>query len=407
MKTLLTIFLVSLNLFAEIEINGHLDLDSEFYLTKQANRDANSFTAKQTLELKYTQDDFTLFTNLYAQEAYNDFLKSAEQTKRTFARIDELYLKYDGEDTSVQVGKSIKFWGALELRNIVDIFNPNEFRDDMFSVNKLGVYNGSYSYFSDNGEVSFIVKVGEQDLKMAQYPYVYYPFPQSISYEKELQTSKNQNRPSVYLTYSGSTDTEYALDYAFIYENGYDSQRYLSTVLNQPTKYVQNAYIVNKFMTYNTLVLGSTLVKLEALYGDVENNANVGDYSHLAFGLEHTFEDFDSGSALGFIGEYYKYTTYESNKFTDIELFETMQDDLFVGLRYVLNDEDDTSIVGGLVVDLEYDEQTYYVKYESRFGNSIKIECDYYYIEPSKKAQTAYALLGRHQRVGINIAYYF
>ena len=71
------------------------------------------------------------------------------------------------------------------------------------------------------------------------------------------------------------------------------------------------------------------------------------------------------------------------------------------------NDADDTSIVGGLVADMEYNEYMYYAKYESRFGDNIKVECDYYYIEPSKKVQTAYALLGRHQRIGLNIAYYF
>ena len=160
-------------------------------------------------------------------------------------------------------------------------------------------------------------------------------------------------------------------------------------------------------MTYNTLVAGSTLVKLEALYTDVESGVMVGDYSHLALGFEHTFEDFESGSALGFIGEYYKYETYESDKFNDLQLYETMQDDLFIGLRYVLNDEDDTSIVGGVVADMEYNEQTYYAKFETRFAESIKLECDYYYVEPSKKTQTAYALLGRHQRVSINIGYYF
>ena len=402
------------SVFAEIEVSGHIDLDSEFYLNKESSRESNSFTAKQTLELKYLKDDYTVFTKLYAQAAYNDSLHENKQTKRSFVRIDEFYVKHDGEDSSAQVGKSIKFWGALELRNIVDVFNPNELRDDMFSVNKLGVYNASYAYFTDNGEVSLILKVHEQDQKMAQHPYVYYPFPYvyypfplAISYEKELQTSKNKNRPSLYITYSASTDSEYALDYAFIYENGYDSQRYFSAVLNQPTRYVQNAYMVDKFMTYNTLVIGATLLKVEALYTDVQANTFVGDYSHFALGIEHTFEDLGSGAAIGFISEYYKYTTYESDKYNDLQLYETMQDDLFLGLRYVLNDADDSSIVGGAVVDMEYDEQMYYAKYESRFGDSIKVECDYYYIEPSKKAQTAYALLGRHQRIGVNIAYYF
>ena len=405
------IFVLSLisfiSLFAELEMSGHLDLDSEFYLTKASGRDANSFTVKQTLEFKYTRDTWSAFAKVYAQEAYNDFLSKEDQTQRTFARLDELYLRYDTDEASYSIGKSIKFWGALELRNIVDVFNPNEFRDDMFSVNKLGVYNASYSRFTDTGELNVIVKVHEQDLEMASYPYVYYPFPEMISYEKNLQTSSSQNKPSIYVAYSGSTDTDNALDYAFIYQHGYDSQRYLSSVVRQPTRYVQNGYRVDKFMTYNTLVVGSTLVKLEAVYADVEKGVSVGDYSHIAFGIEHTFEDFESGATLGLITEYYRYYTYEEDKFTDLEVYESMQNDIFVGLRYVLNDVDDSSFIGGLIADAEYNEQTYYAKYESRYMDSFKLDVDYYFVEPSTSTQTAYALLGRHQRIGVNIAYYF
>jgi len=36
-----------------------------------------------------------------------------------------------------------------------------------------------------------------------------------------------------------------------------------------------------------------------------------------------------------------------------------------------------------------------------------KLEIDYRYIDPSKEYKTAYALLGKHERIGINIGYYF
>lgn len=402
----LVLFLSTL-LTADVEISGHADLDSQFYLTKPDAKHQNSFTAKQTLELKYTKETMSVYGKLYAQEAYRDALDVKNDTKRTFVRLDELFLRFDFEDEALQIGKSIKYWGALELRNIVDAFNPNEQRDDMFETNKLGVWNTSYTYYTENGEFSCIVKVAEPDQKMAAYPYVYYVFPLAVKYNDNLLTSSNESRPSVYLTYSGTTDSEYALDYAFIYENGYDSQRYFSSLINQRTSYVQNAYLVNKFMTYNTLVLGATLFKLEALYAFVEDDVGVGDYSHVAFGIEHTLDDFENSASLGLIAEYYKYDTYESDKYNDLQLFETMQDDLFLGMRYTFNDADDSAIVGGVIRDLEYKEEVYYLEYESRFSDNIKVDLDYYYIEPSKNTQTAYSLLGRHQRVALNIAYHF
>lgn len=406
-KICLLLVITYSTIIADIEISGHIDLDSQAYITKPEGKNHNSFTAKQTLELKYTKDELSIFTKLYAQEAYRDLFDKNEDTKRTFARIDEIILKLDYEDDAVQIGKSIKYWGALELRNIVDTFNPDELRDDMFKTNKLGVWNSSYTHYTENGELSLIVKLAEPDQKMAAHPYVYYIFPSFADYDDNLVTSENKNRPSFYLTYSGTTDSEYALDYAFIYENGYDSQRYFSNLINQPQTYVQNAYLVNKFMTYNTLVVDSTLFKLEALYAFVEDDISVGNYSHLGFGVEHTLENLENGASLGLITEYYKYDTYESDKYTDLELFETMQNDLFIGLRYTFNDEDDSSIVGGLIHDLEYYEEVYYLEYESRFSDSIKVALDYYYIEPSKNTHTAYAFLGRHQRVALNLAYHF
>ncbi|MDQ7044803.1 MAG: hypothetical protein Q9M32_02695 [Sulfurimonas sp.] len=392
-------------LFADFEVSGHADLESQVYKTQQDNKNSNSFTLKQVLEVEYAKEDLSLFSKVYAQAAYHDFLNDVEDTGRTFARLDELYLKYELEDSSIKIGKSIRFWGSLELENIVDVFNPNELQDDLFATNPLGVWNASYSYYTDSGELSIVVKVNEPNQKMANYPYVYYVFPQAVLYDETLKTSKNKNQPSVYLSYNGTTDAEYALDFAFIYEHGYDSQRYFSQTA--PTSYVQNAYIVDKFMTYNTLVIGNTLLKLEALYAIVDDAELISDYSHIAVGVEHAFADFEDGSTLGFLYEYYKYTTYEDNKYTDLELFQSMQDDLFVGLRYALNNADATEFVGGIVHDLEYDEQTYYGELNTRLGESLKLTLDYYYIEPSKKELTAYALLGRHQRMALSIAYYY
>ena len=415
----LVLFLgLCLSLFAEIEVSGHLDLDSQVYLTSPSSKHENSFTAQQTLEFNYINEELTLYSKLYAQEDYYDFVSADEKNERTFVRLDELYLKYDFDDDSIQAGKSIKFWGALELRNIVDGFNPQDLRSDLLSVDKLGVWNASYSHFTETGELSAIVKFYEQNQEMAAYPYVYNFFPSFVRYDSNLKTKDSSTRPSVYLAYSGSTDTEHALDYMFIYENGYDSQRYftadkpqnlspLSPTFGNPTVFEENAYIVNKFMTYNTLVMGTTLFKLEGLYAKVDEDINVGDYSHLAFGVEHTLENFYESSALGLIAEYYKYNTYESDKYNDLELFETMQNDVFVGLRYSLNNAQDSSFVGGVVADFEYDEQVYYMKFGSRVGDNYKVGIDYYYIEPSTSDATAYAFLGKHQRVAVNIAYYF
>jgi len=78
--TLLPLFFSSL-LYADLEVSGHLDLDSQVYLTKPSDKNANSFTAKQTLEIKYTRDNLTLYSQVYAQEVTTILLTTLKKLR--------------------------------------------------------------------------------------------------------------------------------------------------------------------------------------------------------------------------------------------------------------------------------------------------------------------------------------
>ena len=173
---------------------------------------------------------------------------------------------------------------------MVLIFKTKE--NDPSKTDKVGAYNIQYSHYFDESELSFIVKLYEQKSKMANSSYIYSIKRKNESFKNKLESEKSLYRPSVYLTYSGSLSEDIALDYAFIVQNGYDSQRYYT---KQGNEYKEHAYLVNKFSSYNTLVLGSALIKLEFLYTDVLDEKNVADYYHSAFGLEYSLEQFDAG----------------------------------------------------------------------------------------------------------------
>ena len=407
--TLLALVGVS-SLQAEFSWQGHIDLQAQSYLTHPDGKHSYNLTAFGQIEGSYTQDDFETIAKLSVQGDSHDLQGKSDQNDRSFVRLDEFYAKYDFETQQVAFGRNIRFWGALEVDNIVDGFNPDDFRSDLFDPDKLGVLNASYTYYTDSGEIALIAKFNEPDQKMAAYPYVYYFFPPNVSYDAELMTEKSVNRPSVYLKYSGSTDTDYALDYAIILENGYDSQRYFtaSAPLTSPAvEFNEHAYLVNKVMSYNTLVVGSTLYKLEALYANVIDDPNISDYYHLGLGIEHTLSQVYKNADLGFIAEYYTYQTLEDDKYSDLDLFETFQNDLFLGLRYSFNEGNDASIVTGTIIDMDYHEQSYFLEYEGRIAETFKLNVDYRYTNPSEDTKTALNLMGRHQRLSLKLGYYF
>jgi len=409
-QLLISLTLLAHSFAAELSYQGHVDIQSQAYLNHPQKKHSNNFTASTQLEVTYARDSFESIVKLSAQQDYHDLQSSSDHNDRSFIRLDEFYGKYDFSDAQIMAGKSIRFWGALEADNIVDAFNPDDLRSDLFDADKLGVWNLSYTYYTDTGELALILKVHEQDQAMPANPYVYYFFPAFVNYDKDLRTKKSKNRPSVYLQYSGSTESENPLDYALIFEHGYDSQRYFISdgpLNGSPVNFNTHAYLVNKLMSYNTLVIGSTLFKLEALYTDVIDEKKISDYYHLGVGVEHTLAQFHDQADLGLIAEYYKYNTLDDEKFSDLDLFEVFQNDLFLGLRYSFNQGNDSTLIGGAIFDMDYNEQSYYLEYESRLAETFKLNLDYRYIEPSQNSLTAFHLMRRHQRLSLKLGYYF
>lgn len=398
MKKLITMIFLSTFCLAQVQTEGFIGINTQQYSSKD-NKHSNNITLEQKLKLSYEKENTLSILEIYAQEDSTDFLDSKDN-KRSFIRINELYSQYENDNSKILLGKNIRFWGALEVKNIVDTFNLQEGRNDPFETDKIGAYNIAYSYFFEDSEISIIAKLYEQKNKLASNKYMYSILKNAESLKNKLESEKSLYRPSLYLLYNGtSNEDDYSLDYAFIYENGYDSQRYLSKISNI---YTQHAYLVNKFMTYNTLVLNSTLYKIEALYTDVIDDKNISDYVHIALGIEHTLEPSENGNELGLLCEYYYYDTLEKNKLSHIDLGETFQNDLFLGLRYSFNDINNSSAVGGVILDTQDKEENYYIEYQTRLNDMFKLKFDYRYFDPSDSKQE-----GRHQRAALNISYYF
>lgn len=410
MKTFLALLCGFSLLCADVSVRGNVSLQGDAYLIHPEGKHPDNYTASTDIEGEYTHDAWRAFGRIYAQQDYYDLQAAEEQNGRSFLRVDELYGAYDFEEDQLMAGRSIRFWGALEVRNIVDGFNPSDLRGTPFETDKMGVWNAAWTHYTETGSFALIVKTDEEDQKMAKPPYVYYFFPPNVTYDATLQTEDSRYRPTVYLRYGGSTESDTPLDYALIVQHGYDSQRFFSAdTFTPPIALQAHAYLVNKLLTYNTLVLGETLLKLEGVYADVIKTPSISDYYQLGLGIEHTLTAALGDGDLGLIGEYYYYDTLQkgADKYTDLELFEVFQNDLFVGIRYTANDISDTSLVGGAIFDLDYAEQSYYVQAQTRLFDALTMHAEYRYIEPSKQTPTAYHLLGRLQALSLKLGYYF
>ncbi len=238
MKILLIFLLFFAFLIADdLEIKGDIGLEYKktFYSIPVPNITSKSLNGQ--LELQKQFQDYIAFIKV-------EVLEDKDDESRSYTKLNEAYIKYEGEDYEIKVGKSIKFWGALELHNLTDIYNEKNILNDPYDKDKkLGETSISYTkYFENEDEVSLII--GDDD----------------------------------YIKYSGSSDDVVSRDFGYILTNS-----------------------DNKFLTYHTAVIDYTMIKAEFSYLFKDDN-----YYELGIGVEHTLYGIFMKKDLGIICEYYK-----------------------------------------------------------------------------------------------------
>jgi hypothetical protein len=386
----------------EINIKGNVGGEFKWYIKKPPLKLDYNLAGLGEIESVYLKGPW--FGKLLIEG-----LIDTQEEERDYFRANEAYLQYDfvEQDLRVTAGREVLFWGALEVYNPVNIINRQVLTRDPFEVFKKGSYLISCSKYLESSEIQLLTTLYEQDQEFPGKESPYYIFPEFLTYDKNLITEESRKRPTGYLKYSGSTDTFYPLDYALVVSNGYDSQRLITPVGDGILR--QNAYIASKFLTFDTLVVNATLLKLEASYTDVKDVPNISDYYQVGAGIEHTLEQVYRGWDMGLISEYYLYKTTDKNKSDDLRLFQSFQNDLFLGFRLTFNDVASSEIVGGGIFDLEYDgEYSLFAEFNTRVFDMFTLSADIRKIVPNTEGiPTVYELIGDHLRITLNVKYHF
>ena len=380
--SLLPLFLAA----GDFEYKGNIGFEAQYINHDIDNKRDNALALKLEAELKKEIDNISFVANVKG-------LLDKDDKERRYLEFTDLYFKYDFEDSDVLIGRNTRFWGALEFYNITDVFNSKDFLDDPFDYDsKLGAWNIAYTKYLENSEISLIIKLHEERQKIQDSESVNNFFP--LPYDDSLKTQKDENRPTVFLKYSGSGD-EVQIDYGVIYQNGYDSQRYMS-VENGELR--QNAYIVNKLIGYATYIHGDTIYKTELAYA-ISDDDKVSDYSELGIGLEHTFYGFWDKRDLGLLVEYYRYDEKNDDK---VDFNKIFADDLSFGFRLSMNDLSSSEVLGGFDYDMDTKEKIFFVQYDTRVLEKYKLKTSYQHLEPEKES-----IFKELDRVKLEFGYYF
>ncbi len=381
-KKLLVIGLISSSLCAEVEYMGNVSLEMRSFTHDLSNKRDHSVALRLETELKQEFDNAQVVAKIKA-------IYDKDDNSRRYLDFNDLYYMHSFENSDILIGRSTVFWGALEFYNITDVFNTKDLLDDPFDYNsKLGSWNITQTTYLEDSEISIMVKLHESNQKMQDAESVNYFLP--LAYNDKLSSEEGEFRPTIFLKYSGYGE-DVQIDYSIIYQNGYDSQRYLRVKDN---KFQQNAYIVNKLLGFATLIDGDTIYKVEATYADSKSR-QIDNYAQLGVGVEHTLYGFSNQRDMGLLVEYYRHESDQKSQsfFTN---------DLVLGLRVSMNDAASSSILAGLNIDLDNHEKIFIVKYDTRVYESYKLALSYQHMSPEEDS-----LFQKLDLVKLEFGYYF
>jgi len=358
------------NLYAkDLEYKGNIGFESSYIDHNIAGKRDNQNALRGELELKQKTSSGQMVLNVEA-------IIDKDDKNRRYLDVNDLYYKHEFENSDLLIGRNTRFWGAMEFYNHTDAFNTKDWRENPFNYDaKIGANNIAYTQYFENSELAVIAKIGQerQRIQDAQSVNSFLP----ANYDDKLQTQKDKNRPTVYVKYTGSAE-ETQFDYALIYQNGYDEQRYLAPL---GASLHQNAYLVNKVMGYATLVNGETIYKTELAYTKSDDE-KVSDYAQYSVGLEHTFYGVWGKSDLGLLAEYYKYDAQDLSKLGAKEFGNFFQDDVTLGFRLSVNDSSDSDVLGGVSIDRDNQEKLVFFEYNTRLFEKYKLGLSYQHLEP-------------------------
>ena len=289
----------------------------------------------------------------------------ADDDERTHFDVREANWLYNGGTWDLRVGLSKVFWGVAESRHLVDIINQTDLVESLDEEDKLGQPMANLNVITGFGTWSAFV----------------------LPYFRERTFPGPQGRPGFPLPVKEdlsafeSDDKERHVDFALRWQErigAFDiglshfhgtgrEPRLVPTFLPGGPALAPHYDLIDQSGVDVQATFDAWLLKLEAI---VRSGQGENFFASTA-GLEYTlYQIFESNADLGFIAEHH----YDGrDAFAPFTIFDN---DLMMGARLALNDSDDTSFLGGVIVDLESRTTLSTVEFATRIAEGWKLEIE-------------------------------
>lgn len=281
--------------------------------------------------------------------------------ERSHADVREASWTHVGDGWETKAGVSKVFWGVTESQHLVDIINQTDLVESPDGEDKLGQPMVSLSVERDWGTIDLFVLPYHRG---RTFPGKDGRFrtPIVIDTDNEQYTSgAGEHRVDGAIRYSNYIgDLEFSLSHF----SGTSRDPLLSFNGNLVDPRLIPIYtVIDQTGLTAQYIYESWLLKFEGY-----SRSGFGDrYSTAVAGFEYTQVGiFDTRADLGWVAEY----LFDDRGELADSLFEQ---DIFLGLRWTLNDEDSTESLFGVIWDPESEEKIFSIEASQRVGQDWKV----------------------------------
>ncbi len=356
---LITIILSTTSTLADTwDISGHIGLEARGFweqekFSQQLQDAQTSAFLEPELEWLSLNESFRLkFKGFYRHDQQDE--------ERSHADIRELYWHHKHESFDWLIGINTVFWGVTESNHLVDIINQTDAVEDLDQEDKLGQPMINLNIQQDWGLLSTYLLIGFRE---RTFPGVEGRLRTPIAIDQNLtlyESSEKKDHIDIAIRYSHFIGN---LDIGFYWFHGtHREPRFIPSTNTFIPMYDQ----ITQIGLDAQLTIDVWLWKLELIGRDTE----IDHFWASAAGVEYTlFQIAHTNADLGLLLEH----SYDDR--IDTVGANLLDNDLFLGTRLSLNDVQDSSLLIGIMLDLELDSKSITLEAERRLGNNLKLEC--------------------------------
>ena len=285
-------------------------------------------------------------------------------------------------DFELRVGVSKVFWGVTESVHLVDIVNQTDFIENVDGEQKLGQPMVYLSLARKWGTIDLFYLPYFRERTFAGTGGRLRPALDVITRKRTFESDMKNWHPDFAARYSHSFG-KFDVGLSYFRGTSRDPDLMLSMLGGKPVLIPDYPLIDQVGMTtqYTT---GPWLLKLEGLYrkGQRDARGRRRGYVAGAAGVEYTiYSIFKTKGDLGMLAEY----LYDSRQRDASSAF---QNDFFFGLRWTANDTQDTTVLVGLVQDINGSSRNIFVEASRRIGERFKFEAEArFFMNPKRRGQ--------------------